>query len=148
MQPEVLEQAIRRAQAGDPGGFDVLVDAYGPRIYGLAYRLTGSRADAEDLLQEVMLRVVRRIGEYRHQGRFEAWLFRIAANLVRDRARRGCYQEVGGSQGNRGPVNGAGLSAAAQERQAPRRDKRSRPRLAHDDLLRRRPLSDGGQPAV
>jgi len=94
MQTEALEQAIRRAQAGDPGGFDLLVDSYAPRVYGLVYRLTGSRADAEDLLQEVMLRVVRRIGDYQHQGQFEAWLFRIAANLVRDRARRAAFRGI------------------------------------------------------
>ena len=74
----------------------MLVDAYGPRVYGLVYRLTGSRADAEDLLQEVMLRVVRRIGEYQHRGRVEAWLFEIAANLVRDRARRAAVRGTAG----------------------------------------------------
>ncbi|UCG32051.1 MAG: sigma-70 family RNA polymerase sigma factor [Phycisphaerales bacterium] len=88
MQTDTLEKAIARAQAGDPSGFDVLVDAYASRVYGFCYRFTGSRTDAEDLLQEVMLRVVRRIGDYTHRGRFEAWLFRIAANLVRDRARQ------------------------------------------------------------
>lgn len=76
------------AQSGEPAGFDWLVEAYGRRVYGFVYRLTGSRTDSEDLLQEVMLRVVRGIGEYEHRGRFESWLFRIAANLVRDRARR------------------------------------------------------------
>ena len=83
-----LTEVIQAAQAGDPGAFDALVDAYARRVYGFVFRLTGSRNDAEDLLQEVMLRVVRRLGEYRHDGRFEAWLFRIAVNLVRDRARR------------------------------------------------------------
>jgi RNA polymerase sigma factor (sigma-70 family) len=43
---------------------------------------------AEDLMQETFLRMVRKIGEYEHRGKFEAWIFRIAANLARDHARR------------------------------------------------------------
>src|SRR5262249_20941730 len=49
--------------------------------------MVGSRDDAEDLSQEVFLRLTRMIGRYQDDGRFESWLFRIAANLVRDRAR-------------------------------------------------------------
>jgi RNA polymerase sigma-70 factor (ECF subfamily) len=92
MDQEMLADVIRRAQAREPAAFDVLVEEFGGRIYGLLFRLTGSRDDAEELAQEVFLRVVRMIGRYRHDGRFEPWLFRIAANLVRDRARRGSRQ--------------------------------------------------------
>lgn len=83
-----LTDLIRRAQRREPAAFDALVDAYSPRLYGYFYRLTGSQADAEDLLQEVFVRLVRMIGRYEHNGRFEGWLFRIATNLVRDRVRR------------------------------------------------------------
>ena len=83
-----LASVIERAQRGEARAFDTLVDAYSRRLYGFLYRLTGSREDAEDLVQEVFLRIVRTIGRYRHEGRFEPWVFRIAANLARDRARR------------------------------------------------------------
>lgn len=83
-----LADVIGRAQQGDPAAFDELVDRFSPRLFGLLYRLSGSHHDAEDLLQEVFLRVVRTIDDYRHQGRFEAWLYRIALNLARDRVRR------------------------------------------------------------
>jgi RNA polymerase sigma-70 factor (ECF subfamily) len=83
-----LADLIRRAQARDPGAFDGLVDAFGVRLHGYLYRLTGSRDVADDLLQEVFLRVVRMIDSYQHDHRFEGWLFRIATNLVRDRVRR------------------------------------------------------------
>jgi len=79
---------IRRACAGEPEAFDAIIDAYGKRLHGYLYRLCGSRDDADDLLQEVFLRVVRTIGSYSHDGRFEGWLFRIATNLARDRIRR------------------------------------------------------------
>jgi RNA polymerase sigma-70 factor (ECF subfamily) len=88
MDEETLAEAIRGAQRGDSAAFDRLVEAYSGRIFGFLYRVSGSKHDAEDLLQEVFLRVVRMIGAYEHTGRFESWLFRIAANLTRDVIRR------------------------------------------------------------
>jgi RNA polymerase sigma-70 factor (ECF subfamily) len=78
-----LAELIGRAQGRDPEAFDRIIDAYGPRLFGYLYRLTGSREDAEDLLQETFLRVVRMIADYAHDGRFDAWIFRIATNLAR-----------------------------------------------------------------
>ncbi len=83
-----LAAVIRRAQQRDPAAFDELVDRFSGRLFGLLYRLTGSRHDAEDLLQETFLRVVRTLEGYTHEGRFEAWLYRIAVNLARDQLRR------------------------------------------------------------
>lgn len=88
MDDAVLAEVIRGAQRGDEAAFDRLVSAYGRRIVGFLYRLTSSREEADDLAQEVFVRIVRTIASYRHDGRFEPWLFRIAANLARDRVRR------------------------------------------------------------
>ncbi len=88
MDAAVLDDLIARAQRRDSAAFDALVEIYSPRLYGYFYRLTGGREDAEDLLQEAFVRVVRMIARYEHDGRFDAWLFRIATNLVRDRVRR------------------------------------------------------------
>jgi len=88
MDAVVLDDLIRRARQRDSAAFETLVEIYSPRLYGYFYRLTGRREDAEDLLQEVFVRVVRMIGRYEHENRFDAWLFRIATNLVRDRVRR------------------------------------------------------------
>jgi RNA polymerase sigma-70 factor (ECF subfamily) len=83
-----LERLVLRARRRDPQALDELVRRYSSRVFGLLYRLCGSRERAEDLMQETFLRMVRMIGEYEHQGKFDAWLFRIAANLARDGARR------------------------------------------------------------
>lgn len=83
-----FDALITRAQQHDTAALDALVDAYSPRLYGFLYRLTSRRHDAEDLVQEVFVRLVRTIGGYQHNGKFEAWLFRIAANLARDRVRK------------------------------------------------------------
>ena len=72
----------------DRGAFETLVARYSPRLFGFLLRFTADRDDAEDLVQEVFVRLVRTIGDYQHDGRFEAWLFRIAANLARDRGRK------------------------------------------------------------
>lgn len=88
MEPAGLDRLLRRARRRDPEALHRLVELYSPRVFGLLYRLTGSHETAEDLLQETFLRVVRVIAEYRHDGKFEAWLFRIAANLARDHARQ------------------------------------------------------------
>ncbi len=88
MASDGLEGLLERARRRDPAALDELVSRYSSRLFGLLYRLTGSRDVSEDLLQETFLRMVRTIGEYEHVGRFEAWLFRIAANLARDWARK------------------------------------------------------------
>ncbi len=79
---------IERARRLDAGAFDEIVDAYTDRLFGFFHRMLGGRSEAEDLVQEVFVRVVRTIGDYRDNGRFEAWLFKIAGNLARDRIRK------------------------------------------------------------
>lgn len=99
MDPEQLASLIERARQRDAAALDQIVQAYAPRLYGYFYRL--ARPEAEDLLQELFLRVVRNIGQYQHDGRFDAWLFRIAANLVRDRVRRahqGTWSDADGAE--------------------------------------------------
>jgi RNA polymerase sigma-70 factor (ECF subfamily) len=83
-----LDELFARAGRRDPDALLGLVEAYSPRVFGLLYRLTGSRDTAEELLQETFLRLVRNIDRYVHDGKFESWLFRIAANLARDHGRR------------------------------------------------------------
>ena len=108
-----LGEVIRGAQRGEPASFDQLVDLFASRIFGFLFRITGSRDDAEDLMQEVFLRVVRMIGAYRHDDRFEAWIFRIAANLTRDRIRKASRAP---RQVNTAVIGGADAeSAAARE---------------------------------
>ena len=88
MEPEQLRAAIASAQAGQASGFEALLEAYGPRLFGYFLRATAHHHDAEDLLSEMSLRLVKQLGRYDDRGRFEPWLFRIAANMVRDRIRR------------------------------------------------------------
>jgi RNA polymerase sigma-70 factor (ECF subfamily) len=89
MDSQRLRETIASAKAGQPRAFETLIDAYARRLYGYFLRAAGNHHDAEDLLSELSLRLVRRLDRYDERGRFDHWLFRIAANLVRDRIRRG-----------------------------------------------------------
>ena len=76
-------ELIRRCRAGDGAAWEEIVQSYSRRIYNLAYRFT-SRADAaEDLTQEVFVRVYRSLGQYdSKQGDLQNWLMRLARNLI------------------------------------------------------------------
>jgi RNA polymerase sigma factor (sigma-70 family) len=69
-----------------PAWEDVVRD-HGDRVFRLSYRLTGNRHDAEDLTQEVFVRVFRSLSQYT-PGTFEGWLHRITTNLFLDQVRR------------------------------------------------------------
>ena len=76
---------IERLRAGEPQAFEALVRAYQHRVFGVALRMLGRRADAEDVAQEVFLRVHRAIGEFRGEARLSTWLYGIASNLCLNR---------------------------------------------------------------
>lgn len=67
--------------------WEEIVREHSGRVYRLAYRLTGNQHDAEDLTQEVFVRVFRSLDSYT-PGTFEGWLHRITTNLFLDQARR------------------------------------------------------------
>ncbi|MFC4909057.1 RNA polymerase sigma factor SigE [Actinomadura gamaensis] len=75
------------AVAWTPPTWEEIVDQHSTRVFRLAYRLTGNRHDAEDLTQDVFVRVFRSLSSYT-PGTFEGWLHRITTNLFLDRARR------------------------------------------------------------
>src|ERR1700682_3966135 len=87
-EPAITEQGgtDREAQWELPS-WDEIVRAHSARVYRLAYRLTGNQHDAEDLTQEVFVRVFRSLASYT-PGTFEGWLHRIPTNLFLDSARR------------------------------------------------------------
>ena len=75
------------AEAADLLSWDGIVSDHSARVYRLAYRLTGNPHDAEDLTQEVFVRVFRSLHTYT-PGSMEGWLHRITTNLFLDQARR------------------------------------------------------------
>ncbi len=81
-------------QAGDVSAFDRLVPMCKRAIFSLAYRYGLSPGDADDLAQEVFLRVYRARAKYRPEARFRSWLLRIATNLIISQARKRKHRRV------------------------------------------------------
>jgi RNA polymerase sigma-70 factor, ECF subfamily len=82
---------IARSRNGDWAAFAALVRLHQRMVYSLAYRMSGSSADADDLAQETFIRAHQSLGSYRGASRFSSWLYRIALNQClnwRSRERR------------------------------------------------------------
>jgi RNA polymerase sigma-70 factor (ECF subfamily) len=71
---------VSRAQAGDVAAFEQLASAHTDRVYAVVLRLVGDRAEAEDVVQEALLRAWRAIGRFQRRATFATWLHRIAVN--------------------------------------------------------------------
>jgi RNA polymerase sigma-70 factor (ECF subfamily) len=80
---------VERCLSGDDAAWEELVSLHTRRVYGLCYRFTGKDSEAQDLTQEVFLRVFRAIGSFRStEGSFTTWLARLTRNLLIDHYRR------------------------------------------------------------
>jgi RNA polymerase sigma factor (sigma-70 family) len=86
-QPLELPVELAQPDGWVPPTWDEVVRTHSARVYRLAYRLTGNSHDAEDLTQEVFVRVFRSLSSYT-PGTFEGWLHRITTNLFLDMVRR------------------------------------------------------------
>jgi RNA polymerase sigma-70 factor (ECF subfamily) len=83
-----------RAAAGDEAGFNYLAEKYHRPIYHFLFRMVHNQAIAEELAQEVFLRVYRSRQSYRAEARFSTWLYRIATNLAVNHARDTKYERA------------------------------------------------------
>jgi len=78
-------QVVDRLRRGDPRAFEELVIAHQHRVFGVAFRMLGRRAEAEELAQEVFLRVHRAIADFRGDAKLSTWLYAIASRLCLNR---------------------------------------------------------------
>jgi RNA polymerase sigma-70 factor (ECF subfamily) len=85
---EAERSLIRRAQCGDRVAFDALVRRYDREVLRLTLRMVGSEDEAQDLYQEVFLKVYRALGRFRLESRFSTWLYRVVANVCFDHLRQ------------------------------------------------------------
>ena len=90
-------QIVRGLQAGIEDAYEQLIERYQQPVYGIVYRLLGSQCDASDVVQEVFLKVFRRIASFRGQSSLRTWIYRIAVNEAHNQYRwftRHCCREV------------------------------------------------------
>lgn len=78
---------VQRFKAGDESAFDILVDRYSARAYQIAYGVLANREDAEEVAQDVFIRIHNALPGFRGDSEFTTWLYRIAMNLARNKYR-------------------------------------------------------------
>ncbi|MCC6393061.1 MAG: sigma-70 family RNA polymerase sigma factor [Bryobacterales bacterium] len=87
---DIDSSLVERCLGGDDAAWEDLVRAHTRRVYAVCYRFTGSDTEAQDLTQDVFLRVFKTLGSFRSgEGSFSVWLMRLTRNLLIDNYRRG-----------------------------------------------------------
>ena len=81
-------ELIQRAQAGDAAAFTALAEAWHPRVFRWACGILDDADDADDVAQQVLVRLYANLGRFRGQARFSTWLYQITQNAARDAMRR------------------------------------------------------------
>lgn len=76
---------IRRLQQRDEAAFEEVVVLYRHKVFNLIFRMTGSRAEADDLAQDVFVTVLKSIDQFRGESKFSTWLYRVAVNHCKNR---------------------------------------------------------------
>jgi RNA polymerase sigma-70 factor (ECF subfamily) len=113
-----MDDLVKGLKAGDPGAFERFVREHGDRIYRFVGRLVGRRW-ADDLTQDVLLRIHRSIGRYEPTGSFSAWVFTLANNVCIDFLRRRRPEVAGVSdEGAAAPADPADALSAIELREA------------------------------
>lgn len=118
---ETDQAAIQRVLAGESDAFRTLVERYSRPLLGLAYRVTGNEADAEDVVQESFIRAFRGLSQYDGRASFQAWVYRIASNYALDllaaRKRRN-WEQIDGDEEHAGALESLAAEGASPERLA------------------------------
>jgi RNA polymerase sigma-70 factor (ECF subfamily) len=88
MERAMEEELIARASAGDGAAFSDLMGAHEGRMFAVALRMCANREDAQDCLQDAMIRIYRSIAGFKAQSSFSTWVYRITMNTCLDELRR------------------------------------------------------------
>jgi len=94
MRQPAEQELIGRMQAGDSTAVDELASTYGPRIHQLAFRYLKNWEDAEEVTQDVLLKVHRKIDAFRGDSALSSWIYRITFNTAMSRLRTARYQRA------------------------------------------------------
>jgi RNA polymerase sigma-70 factor (ECF subfamily) len=104
---EVTQDLIEKAAFGDRNAFSRLVEHEYDFVFKVAWKWTRNRTDAEDIAQEVCLRLAKSISKFKGNGRFRTWLYALVLNVVRDTARKASREKRRAEEWSRDIVNGS-----------------------------------------
>ena len=88
------DDLLKRLQQGDERALADLADTYGAKIYQLAFRYLRNHEDAEEVTQDVLYKVFRKVGEFRGDAALSSWIYRITFNSAMSRLRSASYQRA------------------------------------------------------
>jgi len=110
------DDLLARLKSGDEGALADLADAYSAKIYQLAFRYLRNKEDAEEITQDVLFKVYRKVGAFRGDAALSSWIYRITFNAAMSRLRTARYQrsqdEERVAPGNDGDTSVARVRAA------------------------------------
>lgn len=118
---ETDQAAIERVLGGDSDGFRTLVERHSRALFRLAYRIVGNEADAEDVVQESLIRAYRGLKQYDGRATFQSWLYRIGSNYALDllaAKKRRNWEQIDGDESHSGALESVAASGATPERLA------------------------------
>jgi RNA polymerase sigma-70 factor (ECF subfamily) len=124
------EKLLERLQAGDERAVAELADNFGSKIYQLAFRYLRNREDAEEVTQDVLYKVYRKVGEFRGDAALSSWIYRITFNAAMSRLRTARYQRAQAEERQ------AAQADVEEPRSTPRRDVADWSDLADERVLR------------
>ncbi len=88
------DELLSRLQAGDDSALGELAEAYGSKIYQLAFRYLRNKEDAEEVAQDVLFKVYRKVGAFRGDAALSSWIYRITFNAAMSRLRTASFQRA------------------------------------------------------
>jgi RNA polymerase sigma-70 factor (ECF subfamily) len=100
------EELLKRLQHGDESALTELAQQFGSKIYQLAFRYLRNHEDAEEITQDVLYKVFRKVGEFRGDAALSSWIYRITFNSAMSRLRSASYQRAQDEQREPVPVEG------------------------------------------
>src|SRR5882724_6211378 len=92
--PTADQELLTRLQSGDERALGDLADAYSSKIYQLAFRYLRNKEDAEEITQDVLFKVYRKVDAFRGDAQLSSWIYRITFNAAMSRLRTARYQRA------------------------------------------------------
>jgi len=102
------DRLLERLQQNDDGAMADLAHAYAPKIHQLAFRYLRNKEDAEEVVQDVLYKVYRNVGEFRGDAALSSWIYRITFNAAMSRLRTAKFQRAQSEEAAAGAMTSDG----------------------------------------
>ena len=112
-EPRTDQELLTRLKAGDESAIRDVAEAYGSKIYQLAFRYLRNKEDAEEVTQDVLFKVYRKVNAFRGDAALSSWIYRITFNSAMSRLRTAKYQRTQAEDVQRAASEGDDITSLA-----------------------------------